>query len=175
MEKVPEQHILQKYSKCSRFGVMSTLLKIATIAITHLAMDLGLKNTKQAIFRLYRSAITHLRQPSKSTKTRPLPWYLSPAAHYRGRNTFSEISTLFSFFTKIQDGRQKWRKSKFFPFPQDTLVLPCGSKIWLKSLYLLWFEIFTHFHFPQKSKMAAKSRKSKFFLFAQDNLVLPFW
>ena len=68
MEKVGEQHILQKCSKCSRFGVMSTLLKVATIAITHLAMDLGLKNTKQAIFRLYKSATTHLWQPSKSTK-----------------------------------------------------------------------------------------------------------
>ena len=68
MEKVAEQHILQKCSKCSRFGVMSTLLKVATIAITHLAMDLGLKNTKQAIFRLYKSATTHLWQPCKSTK-----------------------------------------------------------------------------------------------------------
>ena len=29
--------------KCSRFGVMSTLLKVATIAITHLAMVLGVK------------------------------------------------------------------------------------------------------------------------------------
>ena len=47
---------------------MSTLLKVATIAITHLAMDLGLKNTKQAIFRMHKSATTHLWQPSKSTK-----------------------------------------------------------------------------------------------------------
>ena len=47
MEKVAEQHILQKCSKCSRFGVMSTLLKVATIAITHLAMDLGLKKQHQ--------------------------------------------------------------------------------------------------------------------------------
>ena len=68
MEKVAEQHILQKCSKCSRFGVMSTLLKVATIAITHLAMDLGLKNIKQAILRLYKSPTTHLWQPSKSTK-----------------------------------------------------------------------------------------------------------
>ena len=43
MEKVVEQRTLQKCSKCSCFGVMSTLLKVATIAITHLAMDLGLK------------------------------------------------------------------------------------------------------------------------------------
>ena len=45
MEKVAEQRNLQKCSKCSRFGVMSTLLKVATIAITHLAMDLGMKKT----------------------------------------------------------------------------------------------------------------------------------
>ena len=45
MEKVAEQRILQKCSKCSRFEVMSTLLEAATIAITHLAMDLGLKKT----------------------------------------------------------------------------------------------------------------------------------
>ena len=63
--QVAEQHILQKCSKCSRFGVMSTLLKVATIAITHLTMDLGLKNTKQTIFRLYKSATTHLWQPYK--------------------------------------------------------------------------------------------------------------
>ena len=42
MEKVAEQRILQKCSKCS-LGVMSTLLKVPTIAIIHLAMDLGLK------------------------------------------------------------------------------------------------------------------------------------
>ena len=76
MVKVAEQHILQKCSKCSRFGVMSTLQKVATIAITHLAMDLGLKNTKQAIFRLYKSATTHLWQPSKSTKKKPMAEHL---------------------------------------------------------------------------------------------------
>ena len=80
MEKVAEQHILQKCSKCSRFGVMSTLLKVATIAITHLAMDLGLKNTKQAIFRLYKSATTHLWQPSKSTKEKPMAAILTSVA-----------------------------------------------------------------------------------------------
>ena len=76
MEKVAEQHILQKCSKCSRFGVMSTLLKVATNAITHLAMDLSLKNTKQAILRLYKCATTHLWQPSKSTKKKPMAEHL---------------------------------------------------------------------------------------------------
>ena len=85
MEKVAVQHILQKCSKCSRFGVMSTLLKVATIAITHLAMDLGLKNTKQAIFRLYKSATTHLWQPSKSTKKKPM------AEHLKKEKTMAAI------------------------------------------------------------------------------------
>ena len=76
MEKVAEQRILQKCSKCSGFGVISTSLKVATIAITHLAMDLCLKNTKQAIFRLYKSATTHLWQPSKSTKKNPMAEHL---------------------------------------------------------------------------------------------------
>ena len=126
---------------------------------------------------------------------------------------FRDIHT-FSFSAKIQDGRQKWRKLKFFPFAWDTLAIPCGSKIRSKSLYLLrfsryshffifrknprWppkvakieifrlcmghscntlrvknsfeialsltvFEIFTLFHFPQKSKMAPKVAKIEIF------------
>ena len=46
---------------------------------------------------------------------------------------------IFSFFAKIQDGRQKWRKLKIFNFVQNTLLLPCESKIVSKSLYLLRF------------------------------------
>ena len=57
----------------------------------------------------------------------------------------------FSFTAKIQDGHQKWRKSKFYPFEQDTLVLPCGSKIRSKSLYLLWFLRYSHFFIFRKN------------------------
>ena len=63
---------------------------------------------------------------------------------------FRDIHT-FSFSAKIQDGRQKWRKSKFYPFAQDTLVLPCGSKICSKSLYLLWFSRYSHFFIFRKN------------------------
>ena len=70
----------------------------------------------------------------------------------------------FSFSAKIQDGRQKWRKSKFYPFAQDTLVLPCGSKIRSKSLYLLRFSRYSHFfHLLQNSKMATKSGENSNF------------
>ena len=81
MEKVAEQHILQKCSKCSRFGVMSTLLKVATIAITHLAMDLGLKNTKQAILGCIKVQLhtygSHLNERKKKPMAEHLkkkPW-----------------------------------------------------------------------------------------------------
>ena len=57
---------------------------------------------------------------------------------------FQDIDT-FPFSAKIQDGRRKWRKMKFFPFGQDTLVSPCGSKIRLKSLDLLRFSRYWHF------------------------------
>ena len=63
---------------------------------------------------------------------------------------FRDIHT-FSFTAKIQDGHQKWRKSKFYPFAQDTLVLPCGSKIRSKSLYLLQFSRYSHFFIYRKN------------------------
>ena len=37
-EKVAEQHILTKYSKCNSFRVTSHVLKLAEIAITHVAL-----------------------------------------------------------------------------------------------------------------------------------------
>ena len=70
----------------------------------------------------------------------------------------SKIFPSFLFSAKIQDGRQKLRKLKFFSFGQDTLLLPYGSKIRLQSLYLLQFpRYFQFFIFLLKSKMAAQS------------------
>ena len=51
---------------------------------------------------------------------------------------FRDIN-IFCFSAKIQDGRQKWQKLKIFNFVQNTLLLPCESKIVSKSLYLLRF------------------------------------
>ena len=46
-EKVTEQHIFAKCSKCSHFGVTSNLLKLNTSAISNLTMELNLqKQTK---------------------------------------------------------------------------------------------------------------------------------
>ena len=72
---------------------------------------------------------------------------------------FRDIHT-FSFSAKIQDGRQKWRKLKLFPFAQETLVLPCGSKIHSKSLYLLRFSRYSHFFiFRQNPRWPPKVAK----------------
>ena len=62
--------------------------------------------------------------------------------------TVSEIFSMFYFTAKIQDGRQKWWKLKFFPFVQDTPVLTCGSKIHSKSLSYGFRDIcdFSDFH-----------------------------
>ena len=69
---------------------------------------------------------------------------------------FRDIDT-FLFSAKIQHGRQKWRKSIFFPFAQDTCATLLVKNSFEIALSLTVLEIFTLFHFPQKSKMAAKS------------------
>ena len=61
------------------------------------------------------------------------------------------------FSAKIQDGRQKWRKLNFFPVCIGWYYTTMSAKNLLKiSLSLTVFEIFTLFHFPLKSRMAAK-------------------
>ena len=98
--------------------------------------------------------------PNFTPLHRTLLYYPAGQKFARNRSIsydFRDIYT-FSFSTKIQDGRQKWRKSKFYPFSPDTLVLPCGSKIRSKSLYLLRFSRYSHFFiYCKKSKMATKS------------------
>ena len=49
------------------------------------------------------------------------------------------------FSAKIQDGRQKCKETEIFPFVQDTIVLPYGTKIKLKSFYLFRFLRYLHF------------------------------
>ena len=111
------------------------------------SLKIALSLTVFEIFTLF-----HLLQKSKmATKSdknpnftplhRTLLYYLAGQKFARNRSIsygFRDIHT-FSFSAKIQDGCQKWRKSKFFAFPQATLVLPRGSKIRSKSLYLLRF------------------------------------
>ena len=72
-------------------------------------------------------------------------------------DSFRDIHT-FSFSAKIQDGRQKWRKLKFFPLRIGYSCNTLGVKNLLEiALSRTVFEILTPFHFPLKSKMAAKS------------------
>ena len=86
---------------------------------------------------------------------------------------FRDIDT-FPFSAKIQDGRRKWRKMKFFPFGQDTLVSPCGSKIRSKSLNLLRFSRYWHFFIFRKNlRWPPKVAKIEISPFAQETLVPP--
>ena len=85
---------------------------------------------------------------------------------------FWDIHT-FSFSAKIQDGCQKWQKFKFYPFCIGHSYTTVWVKISLKiTLCLTVFEIFTLFHFPLKSKMAAKSGENWNFTILHKTLVL---
>ena len=104
-------------------------------------------------FSFTKMATKSGENPNFTPFHRTLLYY--PAGQNFARNRtisygFRDIHT-FSFFTKIQDGRKKWRKSKFFPFPQDTLVLPCRSKIHTKSHYLLRFWRYSYFFIYRKN------------------------
>ena len=82
-----------------------------------------------------------------------LLYYHAGQKFARNRSISYHFEDIFNvlFSAKIQDGRQKLRKLKFFPFAQDTLVLPCGSKIRSKSLYLLRFSRYSHFFIFRKN------------------------
>ena len=76
----------------------------------------------------------------------------------------------------MQDGRQKWRKSKFYPFSPDTLVLPCGSKIRSKSHYLLRFSRYSHFFIYRKNpRWLPKVAKSEFFRLSTGHSCTTLW
>ena len=76
---------------------------------------------------------------------------------------FRDIHT-FSFSTKIQDGRQKWRKLNFFPLHKILLYYPAGQKFARNCSISYGFrDIHTFFYFPLKSKMAAKSAEFEIF------------
>ena len=93
------------------------------------------------------------KNPNFTPLDRTLLYYLAGQKFARNRSIsygFRDIHT-FSFSAKMQDGCQKWRKSKFFAFPQATLVLPCRSKIRSKSLYLLRVLRYSHFFIFHKN------------------------
>ena len=73
---------------------------------------------------------------------------------------FRDIDT-FSFSAKIQDGRQKVAKIEIFPHWTGDSCTTMWVKNFLEiALSLTVFEILTLFHFPRKSKMAAKSAEN---------------
>ena len=85
----------------------------------------------------------------------------------QNRSISYHVEDIFNvlFSAKIQDGRQKWRKLKFFPWAQNTVVLPCGSKICSKSLYLLpCRRYFQCFIFRKNPRWPPKVAKIEIFL-----------
>ena len=88
---------------------------------------------------------------------------------------FRDIDT-FSFSAKIQDGHRKWRKSKFSPFAQQTLVPPCGSKICSKSLHLLQFSRYWHFFiFRENPRWPPKVAKIEVFPLSTGHSYTTLW
>ena len=77
---------------------------------------------------------------------------------------FRDIYT-FYFSAKIQDDCHKWQKLKFFPFPWNTLVLPCGPQIHSKSLSYGFREIYTCLFSAKIQDGRQKWQKLKFFPF----------
>ena len=145
----------------------SAKIKIFRLCTGHSCTTLRVKNSFEialslTVFEIF--TLFHLPQKSKMAANsgenrnfspfhRTLLYYPAGQKFACNRSIsygFRDIHT-FSFSAKIQDGRQKWRKSNFFPFAQDTLVLPHGSKICLKSLYLLRFSRYSHFFIFRKN------------------------
>ena len=65
--------------------------------------------------------------------------------------TVFEIFTLFHFPLKTKMAAKSGKNWNFSTFTYDTLVLPCGSKIRSKSLYLLQFSRYWHFFIFRKN------------------------
>ena len=136
-------------------------LKFFPFALDTLLLPCGSKIHSKSLYLVRFSRYSHFfifrknpRWPPKVAKIEIFPLCKRPSCTtLRVKNsveialsrTVFEIFTFFHFPQKFQDGRQKWRKLKFFPFAKDPLVLPCGSKIRSKLLYLLWFSRYSHF------------------------------
>ena len=146
-------------------------IKIFPLCIGHSCNTLWVENLLEialslTVFEIF--TLFHFPQKSKMAAKSGENWNFSPLhgtllqypvgrKFARNRSIsygFRDIHT-FSFSTKIQDGRQKWRKLKFFPFAWDTLAIPCRSKIRSKSLYLLRFSKYLWF-FTFSLKVAIK-------------------
>ena len=66
-DKVAEQHIFEKCSKCSGLGVIHNLLKVSTRAIAHLGIDLHLQ--KQQKWRVSEAELILLKHKNPQPST----------------------------------------------------------------------------------------------------------
>ena len=76
---------------------------------------------------------------------------------------FEDILNDSIFFAKIQDGRQKWRKLKFYPLHRILLYYPAGQRFTQNPSISYGFRDIHTFSFPAKMQDGLqKWRKSKF-------------
>ena len=78
--------------------------------------------------------------------------------------TMLKIFSMFYFPAKIQDGRQKWRKLKFFPLCIGYSCTTLWVKIRSKTIYLLRFSRYSHiFIFRKNPRWPPKVAKIEIF------------
>ena len=110
---------------------------------------------------------------AKNWKNRKFVYLLRSIFYYPAGQKFDRNRSIsygfrdicdFMLSAKIQDGRQKLKKSKNFITAKKLLLLPCGSKIRSKSLYLLQFSRYLQFSvFRKNSRWPPKIEKIKNF------------
>ena len=126
-------HLPQKSKKATKSGEYPNFTPLHRTLLYYLA---GQFAQNRSICYGFRDIHTFLfskknKMAAKNRNFTPLHrtlFYDSVGKKFTGNRSisygFGDIHT-FSFSAKIQDGRQKWRKLKFYPFAQDTIVLPC--------------------------------------------------
>ena len=127
-------------------------LKFFSFCIEHSCTTLGVKNSEKSLCYSFQDIFNVLFSTKiqdgcqKWQKLKVFSFVWNTLILLCGSKFHSKLLYLLRFTryipnvlfsAKIQDGRQKWQKLKFFPFAFNTLVLPCGSIIRSKSLSLM--------------------------------------
>ena len=116
------------------------------------------------------------RWPPKIEKNRKFGYLLRSISSYPVGQKFNRNRCISYGFRDTYDflfsrKNSRWppkiaKKSKIFAFTKEHLVLPCGSKIRSKSLYLLQFSRYLQFSvFRKNSRWPPKIEKNQKFLY----------
>ena len=107
----------------NKIALSCTIFEIFTLFYFPLKSKIAAISCENQNFSLFNKTPLYSPVSQKFTRNRSISY------------SFGNIYTLL-FSAKIQDGRQKFRKLKFFMFTQDNLLLPFSAKICSKSLFL---------------------------------------